>query len=146
MATFSSVARQHVLQALAEYDALGADEFCARYGFAPSRGYTLVHEGRSYDSKAILGVAHKYATGRLATSEEFHGGMDGAVRILRKRGFQVTEPATAPRAPVNRPRTPRTARTRTPAASRPAAREERVAVCPTCLMALPATGVCDDCG
>jgi len=145
MATFSSVTRQHVLQAIAEYDARGDAEFLDVYGFAPSRGYTLVHEGRSYDSKAVLGVAHRFATGRLATSEEFHGGMQTTVAILRKRGFEVTEPAHAPRPAVQRtPRTPSSPRT--PSTRRPAASDAPMAVCPTCSMTLPATGLCDDCG
>jgi len=147
VATFSSVTRQHVLQALAEYDARGGEEFLEVYGFGPSRGYTLIHEGRSYDSRAVLGVAHRFATGRLATSDEFNGGMHGAVAILRKRGFEVTEPASVSRAtPVRTPRAPRTPRaTRSPATRSPA-RETPPAICPTCSMALPATGVCDDCG
>jgi hypothetical protein len=140
VATFSSVTRQHVLQALAEYDARGGDDFLAVYGFGPSRGYTLVHEGRSYDSTAVLGVAHRFATGRLATPEEFHSGMDGAVRILRRRGFDVTEPASGLRAAS----APRTART--PTVRRTVTREAVVQICPTCSMTLPATGICDDCG
>ena len=146
MATFSSVTRQHVLQALSEYDARGGEEFLEVYGFEPSPGYDLVHDGRSYDSKAILGVAHRFATGRLAPSEEFHGGMQAAVAILRKRGFEVSEPASVTRAVP--PRAPRS--TRTPVARHPvprtAAREIPAAICPTCSMTLPATGRCDECG
>ena len=148
MATFSSVTRLHILQALADYDSRGGKEFLEVYGFTPSRGYTLVHEGRSYDSKAILGVAHRFATGRLATSEEFHGGVLGAVAILRKCGFEVSEPASATPASssrVTRPRTPSRA-VRSPVARSAAARETPAAICPTCSMTLPATGVCDDCG
>jgi hypothetical protein len=144
VATFSSVTRQHVLQALAEYDARGGEEFLDVYGFRPSRGHTLVHEGRRYDSKAILGVAHRFATGRLATSEEFSGDMQGAVAILRKRGFEVSEPTSASASRATRPRTSHTART--PVARSTAARETPPAICPTCSMTLPATGVCDDCG
>ncbi|WP_028045403.1 hypothetical protein [Cellulomonas sp. URHE0023] len=141
MATFSSVTRHNVLQAIAEYDERGGEEFLDLYGFAPSRGYTLVHEGRSYDSKAVLGVAHRYATGRLATPDEFHGGMQGAVSILRKRGFEVTEPAGA-----TRPTPVRATRTRTPVARATPVREAEPATCPTCFMTLPATGICDQCG
>ena len=154
MATFSSVTRQHVLQALAEYDSRGVDEFLAVYGFPPSPLYPLHHEGRSYDSRAVLGVAHRFATGRLATPDEFEsGGMDGAVAILRRRGFEVVEPAAAVRPPVTRTRTPRTAAARglrtpavrTPAARAIAARDNPPALCPTCSLTLPATGVCDNC-
>ncbi|MET0789491.1 MAG: hypothetical protein ABWY33_09635 [Cellulomonas sp.] len=145
MATFSSVSRQHVLQAIAEYDTRGEEQFLDVYGFAPAVDYPLVHEGRSYDSRAVLGVAHRYATGRLATTEEFSGDMAGAVAILRRRGFEVTEPRSAYRPPPPRatraPRAPRT-----PVARATATREAAPAICPTCSMTLPATGICDECG
>ena len=95
MATFSSVTRQHLLQAIAEHDTRGAEQFLEVYGFVPSPGYALVHEGRSYDVAAILGVAHRFATGRLAPPDEFNSDRQGAVAILRKRGFEVSEPAIA---------------------------------------------------
>ncbi|WP_242511601.1 hypothetical protein [Pengzhenrongella frigida] len=136
--------RLHILQALAECDARGGEEFLAVFGFEPSPGYPLLHEGRSYDSKAILGVAHRFATGRLAPSEEFSDGMQGAVAILRKRGFEVSEPASVSYAPPPRAsRAPRA--TRSPVARSTATREIPAAVCPTCSMTLPATGVCDEC-
>lgn len=138
--------RQHVLQALAEYDSRGGDEFLAVYGFAPSPEYTLSHEGRTYDATAVLGVAHRFATGRLATPDEFRSGMQGAVAILRKRGFEVSEPAAAVRAAgVRAPRTPRTPAARTTTTRSTAAREVAPAICPTCSMTLPATGICDTC-
>jgi hypothetical protein len=154
VATFSSVTQQHILQALAEYDARGGEQFLDVYGFAPSDDYPLVHEGRSYDSRAVLGVAHRFATGRIATPEEVESGFDGAVTILRRRGFTVTEPYFAPRgaAPVTRtPRTPRattpraSSTSRTPTRAVSTAPERTPAICPTCSMALPATGVCDNC-
>lgn len=142
MATFSSVLTSHVLQALAEHDSRGAEAFLALYGFEPS-GATLTHEGRGYDARVILAVAHRYATGRLAQPEEFHG-VTQAVLLLRRRGFDVAEPPGARRAPAAS-----TTRTGTPRAAAPArrapAREERIALCPTCSMTLPATGVCDYC-
>ncbi|QGQ18227.1 hypothetical protein GC089_01750 [Cellulomonas sp. JZ18] len=151
MATFSSVTRQHILQAIAEHDSRGGDAFLALYNFEPVPGYALLHEGRSYDARAVLGVAHRFATGRMATQDDFHG-MDAAVALLRRRGFEVSEPASAVRAApaaarparTSAPRTPRTTTPRT--STRAAAREERpVAICPTCFQALPATGVCDNC-
>ncbi|KQY21945.1 hypothetical protein ASD16_14875 [Cellulomonas sp. Root485] len=145
MATFSSVSRQNVLQAIAEYDSRGDTGFLDVYGFEPFPGYALVHEGRSYDLRAVVGVAHRFATGRLATSEEFGSSRDGAVAILRKRGFDVTEPAVAVRpAPARAARAPRAART--PVVRATAVREAPPAMCPTCFMTLPATGICDECG
>ncbi|WP_188037743.1 hypothetical protein, partial [Actinotalea sp. JY-7885] len=113
MATFSSVTRQHVLQALAEHDSRGADEFLATYGFTPDPVHRLTHEGSTYDAPAVLGVAHRYATGRLATPDDFRSGMDTALAILRRRGFEVSGPApVAPRAAATRtPRAPRAPRT-----------------------------------
>ena len=89
MATFTSVTRQNILQAIAEYDSRGADDFLGVYGYVASVGYELVHEGRSYDPKAILGVAHRYATGFLVPSHEFSGGdqgRGGGVAQTRVRG------------------------------------------------------------
>ena len=149
MATFSSVTQQHVLQALAEYDTRGEQEFLDVYGFAPSDDYPLVHDGRSYDSRAVLGVAHRFATGRIATPEEVESGFDGAVTILRRRGFTVSQPYFAPHGRAAAP--PRQRAPRAPAASRAPRRavsttpERAPAICPTCSMALPATGVCDNC-
>jgi len=76
-----------------EYDELGAEAFLDRHGFGPSRDYVLIHEGRSYDSKAILGAAVGHATGTPATSEDFSGGKDGAAKVLKGLGFEVTGPA-----------------------------------------------------
>lgn len=149
VATFSSVTRQHVLEAIAEHDARGAEEFLAVYGFEPSAG-TVSHGGRAYDARAILGVAHRFATGRLARQEEFHGDLQ-ATGLLSKRGFEVTEPPAA-RLAARAEATRATRAARAPRASaaapvkRTPAREERpLAICPTCFTALPATGVCDTC-
>ena len=141
VATFSAVQRSHILQAIEECDRRGRDDFLGVYGFGPSAGHVLTHEGRAYDSKAILGVAHRYATGRLATSDEFGAGMSGAAEILRRRGFEVSEPAAA-----TRPTRPTSPAPRKPTVRRVAVPERPVALCPTCFMALPATGICDQCG
>jgi len=49
----------------------------------------LIYGGRSYDSKAILGVAYKFATGLPLGSGDFSGGIHGAASVLRKLGFEV---------------------------------------------------------
>lgn len=151
MATFSSLTRNHVLQAIAEHDSRGAEEFLALYHFEPLPGYAVVHEGGRYDLRAVVGVAHRIATGRLATAEEFASSMDAVVGILRRRGFEVVEPASAARATARASaaratrstRATRATRTTTPRTTR---QETPAAICPTCSMALPATGICDDCG
>ncbi|MGO4630292.1 HNH endonuclease [Streptomyces sp. 2RAF24] len=78
-----------VLNAIAEYDQLGRDEFLAKYGFAAALSYVVVHEGREYDSKAIAGVAHQWDHGRPLKPAEFSGGKDHAAAWLQRAGFQV---------------------------------------------------------
>ncbi|MCL2465231.1 MAG: hypothetical protein FWF28_09220 [Micrococcales bacterium] len=159
MATFSAVTRQHILAAMAEYDERGGAGFLGVYGFEPSTGLWLISEGRRYEPMAILGVAHRYATGRLATADEFHGGNAGAMDLLLKRGFEVSGAthapgraagATAGKADAEGTTSVRAESTsRRPAAGtrrRAAATERPVAICPTCFTTLPATGVCDNCG
>lgn len=92
MVDFSVVTRDHVMQAAAECDREGRDAFLDAHGFGPSKGYELVIDRRTYDSKAVLGVAHGYATGRDAAAAEFSGGRFGAARVLTSLGFEVTEP------------------------------------------------------
>lgn len=149
MATFSSVTSQHLLAAIAEHDERGAEAFLAAYGFEASTDAQILHFGRRYDARAILAVAHLRATGRIATPEEFRSSLDQALTILRRRGFDVSGPTTVTR------RTPSARGTRTAGASTPrkpaaprkvAEPEKPPAVCPTCFVALPATGICDDCG
>jgi len=53
--------RRSVLRAIAEFDRIGRNDFLAKYGFGPARSYWLLHEGRRYDSKAIIDAAHAYA-------------------------------------------------------------------------------------
>ena len=58
MALLDLTSHDAVLRAVAEFDALGRDAFLAKYGFRRARGYFLLRDGRSYDSKAIAGAAH----------------------------------------------------------------------------------------
>lgn len=126
MPDWKSVNRAHVLAALEEHDRLGPERFLDDYGFGSARGYTLRHDGKAYDSKAILGVAHRHATGRAATSAEFNGGRTGAVKILAALGFEVTDPGEGDEATSRRD-------------------EKPIRTCPRCNLALPASGVCDNC-
>jgi len=143
VATFSSITSQHVLAAIAEHDERGAEAFLAALGFTPSSDAVIVHEGSRYDARAVLAVAHRLATGRLATPEEFRSSLDQALAVLRRRGFDVTGPTAVAR----RAAAPRSSRAPSAPPRRKTALVERpAAVCPTCSMTLPATGVCDDCG
>lgn len=81
--------------AIAEYDQLGRDPFLAKYGFGRAGSFLLVHDGREYDSKAILGVAYGHATGQPLGPREFSGGTAGAAGVLRRLGFEVRDTRAA---------------------------------------------------
>ena len=138
MPRFDAVTRSHVLSALAEYDRLGSETFLGTYGFRSARDYFLWHDGRSYDSKAVLGVALKYATGVVARSDDFSGGKDGAAKVLVELGFDVrtTSSADVVATSVGSERPPGTKPFGT-------AGEQRV--CPTCHLQLLANGTCGTC-
>ena len=80
-----------VNKALAECDALGRNAFLRKYGFHRSRLYSLLHEGRPYDSKAIAAAAYGYQypkSGPLR-SEVFSGGEKTVKSKLEALGFNV---------------------------------------------------------
>jgi hypothetical protein len=78
-----------VVRAIHEYDRLGARQFFAEHGFAPTTTYELIWEKRSYPPKAILGTAYELATSQRLASSDFEGGKTGAVKILGNLGFTV---------------------------------------------------------
>ena len=89
MVMWDAVTRTDVERAMGEYDRLGAEQFFAEHGFAPTTTYELVRDGRRYPPKAILGTAYEFATGERLASGDFEGGKSGAVRVLDGLGFTV---------------------------------------------------------
>ena len=81
----AGLTRTHVLQALADLDA-GVD-----HPFGQPTGYELLHEGKRYPPKAVIGLACRYSLGRILLPEEFSGGEapGQANFVLRKLGFTV---------------------------------------------------------
>jgi hypothetical protein len=86
---WDTVSHGDVVRAIGEYDRLGADQFFATHGFAPTTTYDLVWEKRLYPPKAILGTAYELATGTRLASGDFEGGKTGAVKVLAELGFTV---------------------------------------------------------
>lgn len=100
MALFGVTDRSAVLQAIAEFDAIGRDAFLQRYGFGPARRFYLRHEGKLYDSKAIVGAAHGFQhrdAGPLRAAD-FSGGDATVRRKLEQLGFrlEVLDPSPNP--------------------------------------------------
>src|ERR1700742_3419074 len=90
------LSRHEILEAVAEYDSLGPGRFLEKYGFGPARSYRLVINGKSYDSKAIVGAAHGYLPGQEPlTAAEFSGGTATVGRLLTGLGFEVTQAVAA---------------------------------------------------
>jgi len=79
-----------VHQALDLFDRMGREGFLAEYGFGPAKSYWLLRDGRTYDSKAIAGVAHLIQTGTLLERNQFTGGLQGAAKTLVDLGFEIT--------------------------------------------------------
>ena len=89
VASWTQVTRDDVVSATREYDRLGQERFLAEHGFGRATAYLLIYDGRSYDSKAIAGVAYKLATGIPLGAHDFSGGIYGAARVLRRLGFEI---------------------------------------------------------
>jgi len=80
-----SVTAAHVLEAIAEHDNLGTVRFLHRHGYRAASRWVLRHNGRSYPSKAILGVAAGLE------SADFFGGVAGAGAALTRLGFVIRQ-------------------------------------------------------
>lgn len=87
--SMNAISTQDVLLAVEEFDRSGRDAFLAEYGFVESRDYFLVLNDRRYDSKAIVGVAHKYRDGEPLRPADFSGGEATVGKFLRGLGFEV---------------------------------------------------------
>ena len=81
----AGVRQEHVLRTLADLDA------GINHPFGQPTGYELVHQGRRYAPKAVIGLACRYSIGRILQPEEFSGGEapGQANFVLRKLGFVV---------------------------------------------------------
>lgn len=78
------IEREHVLKALADLDA-GIQR---RWG--KSRKYDLVHEGKSYSPKAVLGLAICILRSLDQYAFDFSGG-DETNSVLQNLGFKIVE-------------------------------------------------------
>ena len=81
---WSVVTNVDVMTAINDYDRLGAAQFFAEHGFAPTTTCDLVWNSRTYPPKAILGRAHELAGGHRLASTDFEDG--------KRRGQSPLEP------------------------------------------------------
>lgn len=83
MASLKNVTRESILQALSEYDAIGADAFHTKHGTAASNKYVLRHDGKDYPSKAIIAAAGG------VSPKDFSGGPARLESIISRCGFKL---------------------------------------------------------
>lgn len=81
--------RSSVLAVMTEFDQLTRDAFLKRHGFGKAKWWYAIHDGKQYDSKAIVGAAIVHQTGQPLRSRDFSGGEGSVVRKLRSLGFEV---------------------------------------------------------
>ena len=152
MSLLNSIDRDHVLTAMETWDAAGGANYMLVRGGVST--HVLLHRGREYDAAAIAGIAHGLATGRTLTPADIPGGSEGASKALTRLGFDIRDDspprASTARVPGSRTSTPRASRTPSARAAptrspRVAASDRPVTLCPRCFIALPATGICDQC-
>jgi hypothetical protein len=149
----NSIDRDHVLTAMDTWDAAGGANYMLVRGGVST--HVLMHHGKEYDAAAIAGIAHGLATGRTLTPADIPGGSAGASKALTRLGFQVRDdsppservPGTRARSTAPRTGTTRAASARSATTARPrvAATDRPDKLCPRCWIALPATGICDQC-
>ncbi|MGO8734431.1 MAG: hypothetical protein ACLQVM_16780 [Terriglobia bacterium] len=78
-----------VRRAIRECDQMGRDAFLEHYHFKRARAYYLRYGRRLYDSKAIVGVAHRFQfPAKGALRSDFNGGKP-VKRKLESLGFKV---------------------------------------------------------
>lgn len=145
----NSIDRDHVLTAMETWDSAGGAVYLSVRGETST--HVLVHDGREYDAPVIAGIAHGLATGRTLSPVDIPGGSRGAAKALTRLGFEVRDdsPAAPPADPPARRTQSRPSRVTATGKRKPprvAASDRPVTLCPTCYLALPATGICDNCG
>ena len=79
-----------VQKAIDEFRELGRSAFLARYRYEDATRWELVVDGERFPSKAILGVAHKFARPDLGPLRELSGGPQ-TTTALRRLGFEVED-------------------------------------------------------
>jgi 5-methylcytosine-specific restriction protein A len=88
--SLKDITSEAVCQAIAEFDKVGREHFLRRYGFRESKDYFLIYNGQAYDSKAIVGVAHKFLpNGHVLSSREFTDRKGGAAKQLERLAFVI---------------------------------------------------------
>jgi len=88
--SLGEITRDAVDAAMSEAIRMGREAFLENSGFKYATKYLLVHDGRLFDPKAMIGVAHGYVPDRdRLQSKEFDA--TEAIHRLRQLGYEVVE-------------------------------------------------------
>ena len=89
------IRREDVLGAIALLDDPSeGPKLAKRLRYGPATDYRLLHEGKFYDSKPVVGIAHGLRpAGEFVSGRYLQAGQGGAARVLRQLGFYVDEGA-----------------------------------------------------
>ncbi|HLL47345.1 MAG TPA: hypothetical protein VK399_11590, partial [Longimicrobiaceae bacterium] len=80
------ITRADLLQAIADLDA------GVPHPFGHSMRYDVLHEGRRYPPKAVVGLAATRRTGKMWGPKSFTGGVAGpAHQLLQREGFTIVQ-------------------------------------------------------
>ena len=79
------ITRKDVLEAIAAYS-----DGSVQHNFHESEKYDLLHDGKRYPPKAILGIAARRSAGHVLEPRDFSGGEGSpCFNVLRGRGFEI---------------------------------------------------------
>ncbi len=88
--------RERVLEAIKEYDRLGPHQFRSLHGYRRARRYRLRYKSRTYDAKAIAGVAWglQHFNDPRQRPASYTGGAHTSVPALERLGFTIVNADT----------------------------------------------------
>ncbi len=84
----ADVTRNDVLQAVKEYDRLGAERFFAEHGFGPSRSYELVWDKRAYPTRPCWALLMSWPRGSAWRPVTSRGARPARSRCCGTWGLQ----------------------------------------------------------
>ena len=94
MTIYELTDRNAVLQAITEFDSIGATSFYSKYRYGPPNNWFMTHENQDYPLKAIIGAAHSYQFPEIgALDSEAFGSGAAAPRAEAEQGDESCPPS-----------------------------------------------------
>ncbi|MER7014037.1 YDG/SRA domain-containing protein [Saccharopolyspora sp. NPDC000359] len=87
--------RDAVVAAMAEYDELGKQGFCRKYGVKPSNELAIVEGRHAYDVASIIAGAHRAVTGSPLDPKQLSVREEQIAELVRSFGLTAVQPTVA---------------------------------------------------